>query len=89
MPARMKPERALEACGITLAGGAYTRYDGWFVAAIVIVVILVHLRALVAAGGGQRAANADGEIAGRSSSAECAGSGLLVCLHLLCVRLRT
>ena len=40
MPARMKPERALEACGMTLAGGAYTRYDGWFVAAIVVVVIL-------------------------------------------------
>jgi 4-amino-4-deoxy-L-arabinose transferase-like glycosyltransferase len=40
MPAGMKPERALEACGITLAGGAYTRYDGWFVAAVVLVVIL-------------------------------------------------
>jgi 4-amino-4-deoxy-L-arabinose transferase-like glycosyltransferase len=40
MPAQMKPERALEACGMTLAGGAYTRYDGWFVAAIVVVVIL-------------------------------------------------
>jgi 4-amino-4-deoxy-L-arabinose transferase-like glycosyltransferase len=41
MPAGMKPERALEACGITLAGGAYTRYDGWFVALIVLVVILL------------------------------------------------
>jgi 4-amino-4-deoxy-L-arabinose transferase-like glycosyltransferase len=40
MPAQMKPERALEACGMTLAGGAYTRYDGWFVAAIVGVVIV-------------------------------------------------
>jgi 4-amino-4-deoxy-L-arabinose transferase-like glycosyltransferase len=40
MPAQMKSERALEACGMTLAGGAYTRYDGWFVAAIVVVVIL-------------------------------------------------
>ncbi len=40
MPSRMKPERALQACGITLAGGAYTRYDGWFVATVVIVVIL-------------------------------------------------
>ena len=40
MPAQMKPERALEACGIALAGGAYTRYDGWFAAAIAIVVIL-------------------------------------------------
>ena len=49
MPARMKPERALEACGITLAGGAYTRYDGWFVAAIVVVVIVGTLRA----GGGE------------------------------------
>ena len=34
-PARMKPNRALEACGIALAGGAFTRYDGWFVAAVV------------------------------------------------------
>jgi len=40
MPAQMKPARALEACGIALAGGAYTRYDGWFVAPIAIVVIL-------------------------------------------------
>ena len=40
MPAQMKPARALEACGMTLAGGAYTRYDGWFVAAIVGVVIV-------------------------------------------------
>jgi hypothetical protein len=40
LPAQMKPERALEACGVTLAGGAYTRYDGWFVAPIVVVVIL-------------------------------------------------
>jgi 4-amino-4-deoxy-L-arabinose transferase-like glycosyltransferase len=39
-PAHMKPERALEACGMTLAGGAYTRYDGWFVAVIVVVVVL-------------------------------------------------
>lgn len=28
------PERALEYCGIVLAGGAATRYDGWFFAAI-------------------------------------------------------
>jgi Dolichyl-phosphate-mannose-protein mannosyltransferase len=40
MPAHMKSKRALEACGIALAGGAYTRYDGWFAAAIVVVVIL-------------------------------------------------
>ena len=37
----MKPERALEACGMALAGGAYTRYDGWFVAVIVMIVILL------------------------------------------------
>ena len=37
--ARMKPNRALEACGIALAGGALTRYDGWFVAAVVGVVV--------------------------------------------------
>ncbi len=36
--ARMKPNRALEACGIALAGGAFTRYDGWFVAAVVGVI---------------------------------------------------
>jgi 4-amino-4-deoxy-L-arabinose transferase-like glycosyltransferase len=36
--ARMKPNRALEACGIALAGGAFTRYDGWFVAAAVGVI---------------------------------------------------
>ena len=42
MPASLplKPERPLEACGMALAAGAYTRYDGWFVAVIVMVVIL-------------------------------------------------
>ncbi len=40
MPAQIKPEHALEACGMSLAGGAYTRYDGWSVATVVIVVIL-------------------------------------------------
>ncbi|MGB8770203.1 MAG: hypothetical protein WCC92_11335 [Candidatus Korobacteraceae bacterium] len=40
MPAQMKPQRALEACGMTLAGGAYTRYDGWFVAPVVMLVLL-------------------------------------------------
>jgi hypothetical protein len=40
MPPRMRPERALEACGVALAGGACTRYDGWFVAAIVVFVIV-------------------------------------------------
>ncbi len=39
-PARMKPNRALEACGIALAGGALTRYDGWFVAAAVGVIVI-------------------------------------------------
>jgi len=38
-PARMKPGRALEACGIALAGGAFTRYDGWFIAAIFGVIL--------------------------------------------------
>ena len=38
-PARLKPNRALEACGIALAGGAFTRYDGWFVAVVVGVIV--------------------------------------------------
>ena len=38
--AQMKPRRALEACGITMAGGALTRYDGWF-AGIIVGLILV------------------------------------------------
>ncbi len=33
--AQMKPPRALEACGITMAGGALTRYDEWFAGIIV------------------------------------------------------
>ena len=41
-------ERALERCGICLAGGALTRYDGWFTAtvigAIVVVIVLRWLR---------------------------------------------
>src|SRR5277367_5618639 len=36
----MTPNGALEACGITLAGGALTRYDGWFVGAIVGVTVI-------------------------------------------------
>jgi hypothetical protein len=39
MQAPMKPNRALEACGVALAGGAFTRYDGWFVAAVVGVIV--------------------------------------------------
>jgi hypothetical protein len=38
MPAQVKPTRALEACGICLAGGAFTRYDGWFIAAIIGII---------------------------------------------------
>ena len=39
-PALMKPERALEWCGITIAGGVFTRYDGWFVGAIFGAIVL-------------------------------------------------
>jgi len=39
------PERALEGCGIALAGGAATRYDGWFFGAIMgVLVLLAFLR---------------------------------------------
>jgi hypothetical protein len=34
------PERALEGCGMALAGGAATRYDGWFFGAIMGVLVL-------------------------------------------------
>ncbi len=34
------PERALEGCGIALAGGAATRYDGWFFGAIMGALVL-------------------------------------------------
>jgi len=37
--AEMKPRRALEYCGITMAGGALTRYDGWFAAAVLGVIL--------------------------------------------------
>ena len=39
-PASMKPRPALEACGIAMAGGALTRYDGWFAGAIFGVALL-------------------------------------------------
>ena len=39
-PARVSPSFALEACGITLAAGAFTRYDGWFVGAIVGAIVV-------------------------------------------------
>ena len=38
--AQMKPRRALEACGITMAGGALTRYDGWFAGIIVGLILM-------------------------------------------------
>ena len=38
--ARLRPRRALEYCGATMAGGALTRYDGWFSAAILGVLLL-------------------------------------------------
>ena len=36
---RIKPRRALEYCGITMAGGALTRYDGWFSATLLGVIL--------------------------------------------------
>ena len=49
----------------------------------------VYLRALVAADVQMSAhRSVDGEIADRSAGAECAGSGVLVCLHLLRLRIR-
>src|SRR5271156_5068954 len=39
-PSRGSPTIALEACGITLAAGAFTRYDGWFVASFVGVIVV-------------------------------------------------
>jgi len=38
-PSQMKPRRALEYCGITMAGGALTRYDGWFAAAVLGLIL--------------------------------------------------
>ena len=38
-PPQMKPRRALEYCGISMAGGALTRYDGWFTACILGVIL--------------------------------------------------
>jgi len=40
-PATLRPRRALEYCGITMAGGALTRYDGWFSAAVLGVVLII------------------------------------------------
>ena len=38
-PARMSPDRAMEACGIAMAGGVLTRYDGWFLAAVLASIV--------------------------------------------------
>jgi hypothetical protein len=38
-PAQLSPQRALEYCGITMAGGAFTRYDGWFSATVLGVIL--------------------------------------------------
>jgi len=37
---RVNPTRALESCGIVLAGGAFTRYDGWFVGAVIGAIVV-------------------------------------------------
>ncbi len=39
-PTQLRPRRALEYCGICMAGGALTRYDGWFSATILGVILL-------------------------------------------------
>ena len=38
-PAQLTPRRSLEYCGIVIYGGALTRYDGWFSAAILIPLL--------------------------------------------------
>jgi len=42
-PRTLSRERALERCGICLAGGAWTRYDGWFTGAVLGVIVFVVL----------------------------------------------
>jgi len=39
-PASLSPMRAIQYCGITLAGGALTRYDGWFAACLLAPMLL-------------------------------------------------
>jgi len=39
LPARTSPDRAMEACGIAMAGGVLTRYDGWFMAAVMAWIV--------------------------------------------------
>ena len=34
-------ERSLEACGICLAGGAWTRYDGWFTGFVIGIIVVI------------------------------------------------
>jgi len=41
VPANRASEHALENCGIALAGGAATRYDGWFFGAIMGALVLL------------------------------------------------
>ncbi len=38
---RLRPRQALEYCGICTAGGALTRYDGWFAATVLIVILVI------------------------------------------------
>lgn len=40
-PPSMTREQALERCGIALAGGAWTRYDGWFMGAVIGAMVVV------------------------------------------------
>ena len=40
VPARLRPRRALEYCGIMMYGGALTRYDGWFSALVLGGILL-------------------------------------------------
>ena len=40
-PAAIRPRQALEYCGICMYAGALTRYDGWFSATILGVILLV------------------------------------------------
>ncbi len=39
--AGLSREQALERCGICLAGGAWTRYDGWFAGAVIGAIVVV------------------------------------------------
>jgi hypothetical protein len=44
-PRNLRAEQALERCGIALAGAAWTRYDGWFTALIIgVIVIFITIR---------------------------------------------